>query len=66
MAYEIKGQTAWVDTDGSYGFGDVILFDPSELTDKQWDTLEVLSDGERIEYVEAILNKKPTTEWSDN
>ena len=66
MGYEIKGATNWVDSDGGYGFGDVIVFDSDALTDKQWETLEQLRDNERIEYVEAILTGKPTTEWADN
>lgn len=64
MSYEIKGNTCWVDSEGGYGFGDVILFDSDSLTDKQWETLGELSDSSRIEYVEAILYGKPTTEWA--
>ena len=46
---------AWVTDDGSYGGGAHLSFEPNQLTDDQWTKLGEMSDGDRYEYVEAIL-----------
>lgn len=56
---------AYVDEDGSYGVGAIALFQPSRLTDKQWETLANLTDGERIEYVVAILDGEDLKRWEN-
>lgn len=61
--HEIVGNRGWVAEDGSFGNGNIILFDPSRLTDKQWNTLADLSDSMKFEYVEAILDGKNLSEW---
>lgn len=57
---------AWVDTDGSYGVSDIILFDYDDLTEKQWENLGSLGDNSRLEYVQAILNGHDLSEWEDD
>ena len=49
---------AYVSTDGSFGSDEAILFDNDELTDKEWEILDWMSDNERYDYVVGILNKK--------
>jgi hypothetical protein len=54
----------YVSYDGNYGAeADLLVFDSSHLTSKQWDTLGELGDNSRYEYVEAILSGKSTSEW---
>jgi hypothetical protein len=47
---------AYVSVDGSYGVGTITLFRPEELSEEQWETLANLSDGERLDYIVAILD----------
>lgn len=49
--------TAFVTTDGAYGVGDVILFHEEQLTRRQWNFLDSVSDNYRYEYIQAILDK---------
>ena len=56
---------AYVDGDGSYGVGAIALFDSSRLSDEQWETLANLPDGERIEYVVAILDGEDLKRWEN-
>ena len=46
----IRVGTGWVTDDGSYGTGTVMAFDPERLTEEQWQTLDELSDDERLGY----------------
>lgn len=59
-------KTAWVTDDGSYGVGSVITFDQSDLTAQQWETLSILSDNDRLDYVQAIMAGEPLDEWEQN
>jgi hypothetical protein len=63
MAITLHANKGWVETDGSYGFGDVITFDEDDLTQDQWDVLERLSDTDRIEYVQAIMAGEPLDDY---
>jgi hypothetical protein len=56
---------AYVDGDGSYGVGAIALFDSNRLSDEQWETLANLPDGERIEYVVAILDGEDLKRWEN-
>lgn len=47
---------AWVTDDGSYGGGVHLSFEANQLTDDQWTKLGEMSDGDRYEYVYAIIN----------
>jgi hypothetical protein len=60
--YELS-QSSWVCEDGSYGSGFVLTFDMNDLTEEQWETLGELSDTDRIEYVQAILDGDDLSEW---
>ena len=57
--------TAWVDADGSYGQGQIILFDADALTEEQWEKVSELSDNSRLDYISAVLNNEPLEEWND-
>lgn len=46
---------AWVAEDGTYGGGIHLSFEPNQLTDDQWTKLSEMSDSDKYEYVEAIL-----------
>ena len=46
---------AWVAEDGTYGGSVHLSFEPNQLTDDQWMKLSEMSDSDRYEYVEAIL-----------
>jgi hypothetical protein len=54
----------YVSYDGNYGAeADLLVFDTSDLTLQQWETLGELDDNSRYDYVEAVLNGKSTSEW---
>jgi hypothetical protein len=56
--------TAWVSEYGDWARNtQLITFDHNDLTKEQWDTLETLSDYDRIEYVMAVLDGDDLTEW---
>lgn len=46
---------AWVAEDGTYGGSVHLSFEQDQLTDDQWTKLSEMSDSDRYEYVEAIL-----------
>ena len=49
--------TAWVADDGSYGAGEIVLFDPNELTELEWEiVVEETSDIDRLDVIKQILN----------
>ena len=51
--------TAWVASDGSYGAGEIVLFDVNELTDLEWEIVaDETSDMDRIDVVKQILKNK--------
>jgi hypothetical protein len=51
--------TAWVADDGSYGAGEIVLFDTNELTDLEWEiVVEETSDMDRLDVIKQILKSK--------
>jgi hypothetical protein len=46
----------WVSADGSWGIGEIAVFDENALTDDQWDKLDEMSDNDKFDYVVAVLN----------
>ena len=57
MARYSHGFTAYVATDGSYSASeDVLTFDSNDLTDKQWELLEELSDADKFYYALAVID----------
>ena len=50
---------AYVTADGNFGADEVLVFDSSQLSDKQWENLSFLSDSERLLYAEAIIADDP-------
>jgi hypothetical protein len=65
MAITLHTNKGWVAEDGSFGNGDVIIFDADDLTSKQWDTLSELNDYDKLSYVNAILSGNPLDEWEN-
>ena len=64
MAFELRN-TAWVDEQGSYGVGEIIMFDDDDLTQEQWELLQNLHDGDRLPYINAIMAGEPLNKWED-
>jgi hypothetical protein len=56
---------AYVSAYGNYGGERVLVFDYTDLSVKQWDTLAELGDGDRLSYVDAILSNEPLDRWED-
>jgi hypothetical protein len=56
---------AYVSEYGNYGAEEVILFDTSDLTADQWETLSNLTDSEKLWFVKAVLNNEDLSEWSE-
>lgn len=51
--------TAWVASDGSYGAGEIVLFDVNELTELEWEIVtDETSDMDRLDVVKQILKSK--------
>ena len=51
--------TAWVASDGSYGAGEIVLFDVNELTDLEWEIVaDETSDMDRLDVIKQILKSK--------
>lgn len=64
MAFQLYLNTAWVETDGSYGVSDVILFEPDDLTENEWALFTELSDYDRLEYIQAVMKGEPLDAWN--
>lgn len=60
MANETKQirDIGWVTDDGSFGAGNVLLFDPTKLTEDEWEALEGLPDSYKLGYVKSLLERK--------
>jgi hypothetical protein len=57
MSYEFKSQMAFIAADGSYSAQEnVMVFDTDALTEKQWQLIDVLPEGMKLEYAMAILD----------
>ena len=57
--------TAWVSEDGSFGTGQVVLFNPILLTERQWAILDNLPDSKKIRYVWLCLHAESYSEALD-
>lgn len=66
MSYDHNSSIAWISEDGSFSQGnELITFDSTELTDRQWEILSELSDSERIIYAIAVIDGQDVSEWED-
>lgn len=63
MTIRVLEPTNWVETDGSYGFSQIITWDNGDLTEAQEELLGNLPDNDRLEYVHAIMSGEPLDEW---
>lgn len=51
--------TAWVTSDGSYGAGEIVLFDVNELTELEWEIIgDETADMDRLDVVKQILRSR--------
>lgn len=53
----------YVSTDGSYGTGNVMLFDENLFTEHNWDVLDSLPDAEKYYYVDALVHGRDVEEF---
>lgn len=65
MAEYVSRYGAWVETDGSYGVSQVLMFDEDALDEDQWELLSNLSDNNKYDYVYAVLNNQDLSQWED-
>ena len=56
---------AYVSEYGNYGAEDCLVFDTTDLTVDQWETLSELTDSEKLWFVKAVLNNEDLSEWSE-
>ena len=49
---------SWVSSDGSFGAGQIMLFNTTDLTDEQWNELNELPDCQRLAFVFDCINAK--------
>lgn len=56
---------AYVSEYGNYGAEKVLVFEGTDLTGSQWETLSELNDNDKFDYVDAILRGEPTDRWQD-
>jgi hypothetical protein len=65
MAEYVSRYGAWIETDGSYGVSQVVMFDVDALDEDQWELLDSLNDGAKFDFVYAVLNNENLSEWED-
>lgn len=51
----LVGVNGFVTPDGTYGVGDILVFDAGELSEQEWDIAEGLRDNDRFTYINACL-----------
>ena len=56
---------AYVSEYGNYGAERALFLEITDLTVAQWDTLQELTDYDKLPYVNAILNKESTEKWEN-
>lgn len=44
----------WVSADGSWGFCEVKRFNPDKWTDADWETLDNLSDNDKLKFAKSV------------
>ena len=65
MAEYVSHYGGWVETEGSYGVSQVLMFDVNALDEDQWELLDSLNDGAKFDFVYAVLNTEDLTPWED-
>ena len=56
---------AYVSADGNFGGDEAVVFEEGQLTDGQWEQLDAMPDGERLNFVRAVLAGQDLSEWDD-
>lgn len=56
---------AYVSEYGNYGVEDVVTFGEDLLTPHQWHVLSEISDMDKFEYVQNILEGNDVSEWEE-
>ncbi len=56
---------AYVSEYGNWGQEDVLVFDPTLLTEKQWEILDTQVDRDKMSYVKAIINGENLDYWEE-
>ncbi len=55
----------YVSKHGNWGTEEVLVFNDAELTEAQWENLDILPDSEKMAYVDAIIDGQDLSEWED-
>lgn len=55
----------YVSRHGNWGTEDVIIFDDAQLTTRQYEILDILTDSEKLPYVQAIIDGLDLSEWEE-
>jgi hypothetical protein len=56
----------YVSEDGNWGGGSIIVIPHDSLTDDQMDTLDILGDNDKYDYVYAIAKGLSTEKWDED
>ena len=54
---------AYVTEDGNFGGDEILEFKEDQLSKKQWELLDELSDEDRLPFVRAVLAGEDLSEW---
>lgn len=66
-SFKLRLNGFYVAADGNYGSGQFVVFGANNLTAKQLETMDNLSDGDRYDYAAAIAyGLNDLTEWENN
>lgn len=52
-----KFNASWVSEDGTFGTGEIIVFEYDEMTGLEWNELDGAADSDKLRYVEAAILK---------
>lgn len=64
MAY-VEYDGLYFSEDGNYGGGKIIVADHDAFTEEQMELLGSLSDNDRYDYANAVLNGQDVSEWEN-
>jgi hypothetical protein len=56
---------AYVSEYGNWGREDVLIFDDTLLTERQWEILDTQTDRDKMSYVKAIINGENLDYWEE-
>lgn len=64
--YTYASNAAFVTGDGDYTEnGELLIFNPDDLTEEHWAIISELPDSERIVFITAVLNGEDVTDYEE-